>query len=107
MASLYETTGKFGEYNIASTNTTDNVVDKIKDYELTFSDNEYLLNLKEKFKIKNIGIKNMSNSDIIVKINERPVMITANSSFNLPYVEFIESVVFSTVGANVSIRYVY
>lgn len=107
MRNIHQTTGRFGEYNINSTNTTDNVVNKIKEYELSFNDSDYLKELKEDFMLKNIGIRNASTSDIIVSVNNRPFTILVGAALNLPYLEMIESIVFKTSGAMVSIRYVY
>ena len=64
MGYINETTGNVGEYNIESTNTTDNVVEKIKEYELSFEDSEYLKENADNFGIKNLFDKgyNYENS---------------------------------------------
>lgn len=107
MGYINETTGNVGEYNIESTNTTDNVVEKIKEYELSFEDSEYLKENADNFGIKNLGIRNDSSSDVVVNVNNRPFTILVGSALNLPYIEMIKSVVFVSAGAKVSVRYVY
>lgn len=107
MGYINEATGNFGEYNVAATNTTDNIVEKIKEYELSFDDSKYLEENAESFAIKNLGIRNDANSDIVVKVNGRPFTILAGTALNLPYIEMINSVVFATAGVKVSVRYVY
>lgn len=107
MGFINEVTGNVGEYNIDSTNTTDNVVEKIKEYELSFEDNGYLQDNANDFGIKNIGIRNDSGNDVIVNINSRPFTILAGTALNLPHIEMIKNVVFKTSGAKVCVRYVY
>lgn len=107
MGFINEVTGNVGEYNIDSTNTTDNVVEKIKEYELSFEDNKYLQENADNFGIKNLGIRNDSGIDVIVGINNRPFTILAGTALNLPHIEMIKSVVFETSGAKVCVRYVY
>ena len=107
MGYINEATGNFGEYNVAATNTTDNVVEKIKEYELSFEDNGYLQENADNFGIKNLGIRNDSGNDVIVDINNRPFTILAGTALNLPHIEMIKSVVFKTSGAKVCVRYVY
>lgn len=107
MGYINEVTGNVGEYNIDSTNTTDNVVDKIKEYELSFEDNGYLQENADNFGIKNLGIRNDSGNNVVVNINNRPFTILASSALNLPHIEMIKSIVFETSGAKVCVRYVY
>lgn len=94
--------GICGEYIIESTNTTDNIVDKIKKYEMQFSSN----NLPTPFVIKKIGI--LVEADCTVKINGRPFIIKQDSPLEIGYnIMDIFSIVSDTSNVKLTVRYLY
>lgn len=95
--------GTCGEYIVDVTNTTDNIVDKIKEYELTLNPN---IMLSSPFIIKKIGIK--ANSDSAIKINGRVFNVKENEVLEFGYDCFdITSIVSQTKGTELIIRYLY
>ena len=95
--------GTCGEYIINSTNTTDDIADKIRDYELGLGSNVALLS---PFVIKKIGIK--ANSECSIKLNGRSFVIEANNTLEFGYNVFdIISIVAQTEGVKLTIRYLY
>ena len=94
--------GICGEYIVNSTNTIDNLVDKIKEYELELSTDT----LPSPFILKKIGIK--ADSDCIVKINNRNFTIKENEALEIGYgLCNICNVVAQTDGVGLTIRYLY
>ena len=95
--------GTCGEYIIDSTNTTDDIIDKIKEYELSLDSN---IVLPSPFIIKKIGIR--PNSDSAIKLNGRVFNIKGNETLEFGYNYFdITSIIAQTEGVQLVIRYLY
>lgn len=95
--------GTCGEYIIDSTNATEDIADKIREYELKLGSNIALLS---PFVIKKIGIK--ANSECSIKLNGRTFIIEANGTLEFGYNVFdIMSIVAQTEGVKLTIRYLY
>lgn len=95
--------GTCGEYIVNSTNTTDDIIDKIKEYEVGLSSNVVL---PSPFIIKKIGIK--ANNECSIQLNGRTFVIEANSTLEFGYNVFdIRSIVLQTEGVKLTIRYLY
>ena len=93
--------GTCGEYIVNSTNTTDNIIDKIKDYELSLG-----FKTPTPLIIKKIGIK--VDKDCILNINKRTFTLEANSTLEFGYNVFdITSIVAQTQGVKIIVRYLY
>ena len=94
--------GICGEYVVNSTNTTDDIINEIKDYETELA----LNTLPSSFEIKKIGIK--ANGECVLKLNGRPFIIEANDVLEFGYNVFkIKSIVAQTEGVKLTIRYLY
>jgi hypothetical protein len=94
--------GTCGEYIVESTNTTDNVVEKIREYEVGLG----LNTVPSPLVIKKIGIK--VSAECILKINGRDFNLEANGTIEFGYnVCDIRSIVAQTEGVKLTIRYLY
>jgi hypothetical protein len=96
--------GICGEYIVENTNTVDDIVDKIKEYELSLGMNNAL---SHSFVIKKIGIK--SNSDCTIKLNgNRLFNLKKNEPLEFAYnVFYVTSLIAQTQGVKLIIRYLY
>jgi hypothetical protein len=95
--------GTCGEYIVGSTNTTDNIINNIKEYELGLGAN---ITLPSPFIIKKIGIK--ADSECSISLNGRNFTIEANDTLELGYNVFdVKSIVAQTEGVKLIIRYLY
>lgn len=95
--------GVCGEYTIGSTNSTDNIINSIKEYELGLRKNVIL---PSPFIIKKIGIK--VNKECSIKLNGRTFTIESNGVLEFAYGMFdITSIVVQTEGVKLIIRYLY
>lgn len=93
--------GVCGEYIVTSTNNTDDIIDDIREQELTLCHGLVSTN---PFVIKKIGIKAYQQCKI--KINERTFVIEANDTLEFGYDVFdITSIVAQTDGVKLVIRY--
>lgn len=91
----------FGEFIISST-TSDNVVEAIKEYELTLNLNK----VPECFVLRKLGIK--VGADCTIKINGRPFTLSEKETIEFGYDSIkVDSIVFETAGINAVIRYMY
>lgn len=94
--------GTCGEYIIDSTNTTDDIINKIKEYESGLG----LNTLPTPFIIKKIGIK--ANGECSIKLNGRTFVIEANGTLEFGYNVFdVKSIIAQTEGVKLTIRYLY
>lgn len=94
--------GTCGEYIVESTNTTDNVVEKIREYEVGLGFNT----IPSPFIIKKIGIK--VSAECILKINGRDFNLEENGTLEFGYnVCDIRSIIAQTKGVKMTIRYLY
>jgi hypothetical protein len=94
--------GTCGEYIVESTNTTDNVVEKIREYEVGLG----FATIPSPLVIKKIGIK--VSAECILKINGRDFNLEANGTLEFGYnVCDIRSIVAQTEGVKLTIRYLY
>lgn len=95
--------GICGEYIVDSTNITDDIIDKIKEYELSLNLNT---TLPSPFIIKKIGIRPNKNS--VVKLNGRVFNIKGNEALEFGYDCFdITSIICQTEDVELTIRYLY
>lgn len=93
--------GTCGEYIVAATNSTDEIVEQIKEYEKALT--EYI---PSPFIIRKIGIKTDIECTLI--INGREFIIDQNGVLEFGYDMFnVTSIVAQTEGANLKIRYLY
>ena len=94
--------GTVGEYTVASSNTTDDIIDLIKTYEL--SCNPTLV--PKIFKIKKLGILSTAGGEI--DINGKTFTLIKNQSLEFGYgVIDIVSIKCKTAGLKLIIRYLY
>lgn len=94
--------GTCGEYIVASTNTTDNIVDLIKQNEVDLGF-KYLPN---PFILKKIGIK--SDSTCKIEINKHAFELSPNDSLEIGYnMMDISSIKSQNSGVKLIIRYLY
>ena len=94
--------GTCGEYIVESTNTTDNVVEKIREYEGGLG----LNTIPSPLVIKKIGIK--VSAECVLKINGRNFNIEENGTIEFGYnVCNILSIIAQTEGVKLIIRYLY
>lgn len=96
--------GTCGEYIVNSTNTTDDIINKIKEYELSLGG---VNSLTSPFTIRKIGIK--SESDCTIKINRnRLFTLKKNEPLEFAYNVFdVTSLIAQTQGVKLTIRYLY
>jgi hypothetical protein len=95
--------GTCGEYIVSSTNTTDDIINNIKEYESGLGVN---IALPSPFIIKKIGIK--TNNECLISLNGRNFIIEANSTLEFGYNVFdVKSIVSQTEGVKLTIRYLY
>lgn len=95
--------GTCGEYIVGSTNVTDNIIDKIKQYELSLNLNT---TLPSPFIIKKIGIR--VDTDCAIELNGRVFNIKGNEALEFGYDYFdITSIICQTEGVELTIRYLY
>lgn len=93
--------GTCGEIIIDSTNSTDDIIEKIKDYEKSIG-----ITLPSRFVIKKIGIK--VENDCEVKINNKSFHLSANEPLEFGYdVWDIKNIVAVTEEVKMVIRYLY
>lgn len=91
----------YGELNLAGT-TSENVVQVIKDYELSLGLNE----VPEKFVLRKLGIK--TDAACEVSINGRIFTMNAKEPLEFGYDSIkVDSLIFKTTGINAIIRYMY
>ncbi len=95
--------GTCGEYIVANTNDTNDIVDSIKEYELTLGLSPLLSN---PFIIKKIGIKASDKCNI--SINGRNFSLEANEPLEFGFNVFdVTSIVSKTKNVKLTIRYLY
>lgn len=93
--------GTCGEYIVNSSNTVDNIINKIKDYEARLG-----VNPPNPFIIKKIGIK--VDKNCVLNINKRTFNLEANSTLEFGYNVFdITSIIAQTQGVKIIVRYLY
>lgn len=93
--------GTCGEYIVNSSNTVDNIVDKIKSYELSLG-----VKTPSPLVIKKIGIK--VDKECVLKINKRNFNLEANGVLEFGYNVFdITSIIAQTQGVKIIVRYLY
>ena len=91
----------YGEFTISS-NTDENIVQAIKDYELNLKLNE----VPEKFVLRKLGIK--VDTTCTVAINYRDFALNAKEPLEFGYDSIkVDSIIFKTPGVNAVIRYMY
>lgn len=95
--------GTCGEYIVERTNVVDDIVNDIKNYELSLG---LSIILSHPFIIKKIGIKASKGCNI--NINDRSFTIEENGTLEFGYNVFdIKSIVAQTEGVKLTIRYLY
>jgi hypothetical protein len=91
----------YGEFDILGT-TTDNVVQSIKEYEISLGLNP----VPERFLIRKLGVK--VDAACEVEVNGRAFSVTPQEPLEFGYDSIkVESLVFKTPGVNVVVRYMY
>lgn len=91
----------YGEFDIAGT-TSENVVQAIKEYELSLGLNK----VPENFVIRKLGVKVDAACD--VEVNGRDFSINEKEPLEFAYDSIkINSLVFKTTGINAVVRYMY
>lgn len=93
--------GTVGEYIVESSNTTDNIVDKIKEYELSLVDS-----VPSSFYIKQLGI--LPSAACTIKVNGRNFYTTKEIPLELGYnMMDVTKIVAQDEGVKLTIRYLY
>lgn len=92
----------YGEFDITSTNTEDNIVQKIKEQEIALNLND----VPENFVIRKLGIKVSAACD--VAINGRDFSVNEKEPLEFGYDAIkVNSIVFRKSGVTATIRYMY
>ncbi len=91
----------YGEFDILGT-TTDDVVQSIKDYEISLGLNK----VPEKFFLRKLGVK--VDAACEVEVNGRAFSVLPREPLEFGYESIkVESLIFKTPGVNAIVRYMY